>query len=98
MHPEFLPNTLQGKMAHVVEEAGEVLVMIGKINRFGMHSVDPKLPPQEQITNRCNCIKELYDLISASYKLLEELENGEPATTKVQQNLGTGISSSSNQS
>lgn len=42
MKEEYLPNTLEGKLIHVVEECAEVTKCITKIQRFGLHSRHPK--------------------------------------------------------
>lgn len=81
MHEQFKPNSLEGKIAHFIEEAGESLQAVAKMQRFGPDSVNPLLKPEEQITNKRWAIKELYDLLSATYQLKEELENGSSTTT-----------------
>ena len=62
MHEEFLPQTLEGKRDHIIEEIGEVLTHYGKLQRFGPNSFNPKLPPEERETNLEAFHRELDDL------------------------------------
>ena len=41
MRQDLLPKTVEGKLARIVEECGEVLQAIGKIQRFGYTATDP---------------------------------------------------------
>ena len=41
MREDLLPETFDKKLAHLVEECGEVLKAIGKIQRFGESATDP---------------------------------------------------------
>lgn len=50
------------KMGYLVEECGEVLQASGKILRWGLDSVNPELPPEQQETNRAWLLRELQDL------------------------------------
>ena len=65
MHKEYLPTDLETKRVHIIEEMGEVLTLYGKIQRFGELSVDPTIPPEEQITNIEAFHNELNDLDGA---------------------------------
>lgn len=65
MHREFLPTDLDTKRVHIIEEMAEVLQMYAKIQRFGELSVNPNLPPEEQITNIEAFHNELNDLDGA---------------------------------
>jgi len=49
-------------LALILEECGEIVQAVGKIQRHGYESVDPTKPPEEQITNRRALQKELGDL------------------------------------
>lgn len=65
MHPKFLPKDLAGKLDHVQEECGEVIVAVAKIKRFGILSVNPNIPVSQQITNKDHLLDELQDLRAA---------------------------------
>ncbi|BBB99670.1 hypothetical protein [Bradyrhizobium elkanii] len=65
MNPRYLPTTVDGKVARVVEESGEVVEVIGrclrifgKIGRFGLDSADPEGGPN----NAAMFLSELADL------------------------------------
>lgn len=42
MRPDLLPTTFDGKIGRIIEECGEVLQAIGKMQRFGLTAKDPK--------------------------------------------------------
>ncbi|GAA0005220.1 hypothetical protein [Bradyrhizobium elkanii] len=74
MNPRYLPTTVDGKVARVVEESGEVVEVIGrclriygKIGRFGLESTDPGGGP----TNAAMYLSELADLRHA----ISQVEN-----------------------
>jgi hypothetical protein len=51
-HEEFRQHGDTEKyLAHVIEEAGEVVAAAGKTLRFGLQSVNPLIPVEDQITN-----------------------------------------------
>lgn len=52
-------------LAHLIEEAGEVLAAAGKSLRFGLDSVNPYVPLEEQETNRDWLLREIADLEQA---------------------------------
>lgn len=54
--------TLEQKLAHLVEECGEVLQAVGKTQRWGLYSVNPELPPDKQEINKDWILRELADL------------------------------------
>lgn len=60
-------------LAHVVEECGEVLAAAGKCQRWGMDSVNPELPPEDQEANRDWLSRELDDLEGAIARLRKEM-------------------------
>lgn len=62
MDEQYRPRTFEQKMGYLVEEAGEVLAAAGKTQRWGLRSVNPELPPEEQETNRDWLLRELKDL------------------------------------
>lgn len=42
MRKDLLPTTWRGKYGRLIEECGEVLQAVGKLERFGTHATDPK--------------------------------------------------------
>jgi hypothetical protein len=62
VHPKYLRDGLPFALAHFVEEAGEALAAAGKTQRWGLDSVNPELPKDEQETNRAWILRELDDL------------------------------------
>ena len=60
-------------MAHVAEEAGEMLAALGKSMRWGLHSVNPELPADQQETNRDWLRREMADLRGAMKRLDHEI-------------------------
>lgn len=72
--PRFLrPGNLRFAMDHVAEEAGEMLAALGKSMRWGLDSVNPLLPPDEQETNRAWLEREIVDLRDALTRLEREM-------------------------
>ena len=71
MNESYLPETLEGKMMHFIEECSEVMKLISKSKRFGLKNYHPRDPNKEM--NRSKLIKELEDVVWASQRLLEEL-------------------------
>lgn len=41
MSPEHLPDTYEGRLDHIIEEASEVIKAVIKIKRFGLKATDP---------------------------------------------------------
>lgn len=41
MREDLLPTSFEGRLGRLVEECGEVLQVIGKIQRFGKQAQDP---------------------------------------------------------
>jgi hypothetical protein len=70
MRVDLLPTTLEGKISRVVEECGEVLQAIGKIQRFGYRPIDPKTGIQYD--NWAELTNELGQLRHAAKQVLEE--------------------------
>lgn len=60
MNPKLLPaaDDLEGQISRIVEEAGEALQAIGKIDRFGIQSYHPKGGQN----NAAHLLSELADL------------------------------------
>lgn len=67
--PRFLQDGFEKRLAHVVEECGEVLAAAGKTLRWGAHSVNPLLPHEEQETNLIWLMREMADLREALDRL-----------------------------
>ena len=65
MKPQYEPKTVEQALGYLAEEAGEVLAAVGKTWRWGLESVNPELPPEEQETNRHWILRELTDLEGA---------------------------------
>lgn len=63
-HP-YYPKTAEQKLGYLAEEAGEVLAAVGKSQRWGLHSVNPELPPEQQERNQDWLLRELQDLKGA---------------------------------
>jgi hypothetical protein len=71
VNPRYLPDTLEGKMDRVVEEAGEILQVIGKAGRFGLKSYHPEGGPN----NAALILSEMADLRHALADLEEEISS-----------------------
>lgn len=65
MKPQYEPRRIEESLGYVVEECGEVLQAIGKSQRWGLDSVNPELPPEQQETNQAWLERELVDLRGA---------------------------------
>ena len=70
---DLLPTTLEGKIAKVVEEAGEVLQAIGKSQRHGFFAIDPMT--KIHYDNRADLIVEMTQLREATIALEAALNN-----------------------
>jgi hypothetical protein len=62
---EYMPLTREQKIGYLVEECGEVMAAVGKTLRWGLDSVNPELPQEEQETNADWILRELKDLKEA---------------------------------
>jgi NTP pyrophosphatase (non-canonical NTP hydrolase) len=71
--PRFLQEGFDKKLAHLVEECGEVLAAAGKTQRWGLECVNPLLPVEEQETNRNWLLREIKDLQATASRLLVEM-------------------------
>lgn len=58
----FLQDGFDKRLAHLIEECGEVLSSAGKTQRWGADSVNPLLPPDQQERNADWLWRELADL------------------------------------
>ena len=75
MKAQYKPETLDQKLGYLVEEAGEVLAAAGKSIRWGLESVNPELPVEDQETNADWLWRELKDLKRAIRFIEEELKD-----------------------
>ena len=62
MNEKYLPNTFEGAMWRMAEECGELLHILGKTGRFGIHSHNPDLPPDYQVPHYLVIFDELNDV------------------------------------
>lgn len=67
MRHDLLPHTFDGKVARVVEECGETLQAIGKLQRFGRVATDPSTKFTYDNVHDLN--RELQDLQDAIRRL-----------------------------
>lgn len=67
--PKYLRPGIPFALAHVVEECGEVLAAAGKCQRWGLDSVNPELPADQQETNCAWLLRELDDLEGTIHRL-----------------------------
>jgi NTP pyrophosphatase (non-canonical NTP hydrolase) len=76
--PKYEPRTLSEKLGYLVEECGEVMAAVGKTFRWGLWSVNPELPKDQQECNRDWILRELADLrgaIDRAEKTLREQDS-----------------------
>lgn len=67
--PRFLQDGFDKRLSHAMEEAGEFVAAAGKTQRWGPMSVNPLLPPSDQITNLAWLCTEMDDLRQALDRL-----------------------------
>jgi NTP pyrophosphatase (non-canonical NTP hydrolase) len=79
--PRFLQDGFEKQLAHLVEECGEVLAAAGKTQRWGVNSVNPLLPPEQQETNGDWLFREIVDLDEAIGRLLKTMGRARSATS-----------------
>lgn len=65
----YLQKGFDKQLSHVIEECGEVLAAAGKTQRWGLKSVNPEIPSEQQETNRDWLVRELEDLRQAVVRL-----------------------------
>lgn len=65
MHEEFIREDYDSSLAHLLEECGEVVQIIGKIYRFGLYSYNPLVPESDQKSNVALLHEEIEDLQAA---------------------------------
>jgi NTP pyrophosphatase (non-canonical NTP hydrolase) len=71
MREDLLPQTFEGKLSRLVEECGETLQVIGKIQRFGNNPIDKVT--QTRYHNFADLKSELTDLKHAIAQIEPEL-------------------------
>lgn len=71
MDNRFLQEGFEKRLSHLIEECGEVLAAAGKTQRWGLYSVNPLLPPEQQETNKTWLEREMADLELAIDRLKE---------------------------
>jgi NTP pyrophosphatase (non-canonical NTP hydrolase) len=89
--PRFLQDGFDKQLAHLVEECGEVLAAAGKTQRWGLDSVNPLLPVDQQETNGEWLFREIVDLDEAIGRLLQTMGRARsvaPASTRLHQGEG----------
>lgn len=69
--PRFLQKGFTKQLAHVIEEAGEMLAAAGKTQRWGLKSFNPLAKYEERESNRKWLKRELIDLRDAINRLLD---------------------------
>lgn len=80
MHSKYRPtekDLYHKKHGYLQEECGELSQALGKALRWGLDSVNPELPEQDQETNREWIIREMQDVKYAIQLLEKALEDGE---------------------
>jgi hypothetical protein len=75
MQEKYLPKANNGMelLAHLIEECGETLAAAGKTARFGLSSVNPELPKEQQETNAEWLWRELCDLEGAICRMKQHM-------------------------
>lgn len=71
--PKYLQRGFNKRLAHLIEECGEVLAAAGKTQRWGRDSYSPELHPSQRETNIMWLRRELADLKQAIARLEETL-------------------------
>ena len=79
MRPDLLPKTFDGKMAKVMEECGEVLQAMGKVQRHGLVAFDhgsseTPISPPRCYHNGADLLREMDELHDAMVVLAQELQ------------------------
>src|SRR5712671_5052010 len=72
MRPDLLPITFRDCLSHVVEECGEVLKAIGKLDRFGEKATDPKTGIKYD--NIADLLTEINDLENAMNRVKQRYQ------------------------
>lgn len=67
--PRFLQTGFDKILSHAIEESGEFIAAAGKTQRWGVHSVNPLLPPTERESNLSWMRREMNDVVSVFRRL-----------------------------
>jgi hypothetical protein len=70
----YMRPGLNFALGKAIEEAGEFLAAAGKTLRWGWHSVNPELPPEQQEKNADWMVREIADLRGALDNLEFEMD------------------------
>ena len=84
-NPSFFPDTVDGKLDHVVEECAEVILAAQKFKRFGpgakLYYLDPVQGPMiVKYDNKADLLSEIDDAIAAMRRFVLELVESPPMT------------------
>ena len=77
-NPSFFPDTLEGKLDHVIEECAEVILAAQKYKRFGPHAklvyLDPEQGPMSvEYDNKTDLLNEIADTVAAMQRFVISL-------------------------
>lgn len=70
---KYMRRGLDFAVGKAVEEAGEFMASVGKTLRWGWHSYNPELPPEQRETNEAWVRREIADLRGALDNLEHEM-------------------------
>lgn len=73
--PRFLQDGFDKRLAHAIEECGEMLAAAGKTQRWGAMSVNPLLPECDKETNLVWLRREMADVRQALDRLDAAIES-----------------------
>lgn len=71
--PRFIKPGFEQAVSHTIEEMGELLAALGKMQRHGPLSVNPLLPVEQQETNIAWVWREVEDLERCIERLAKEI-------------------------
>lgn len=74
MDPAYEPNTDEQRLGYLVEECGELVSAIGKSLWWGLNSVNPELPIEQQEQNWQWIEREIRDVEAAIARVRPVLE------------------------
>lgn len=79
MKPGYEPKTLEASLVHLNEECAEVIKAVSKIQRFGLHNINPDSPQDLSIrwTNKNALFSEMEDLERAIARVRTMVPHGE---------------------